>query len=652
MVVAAAGGQASHERIASPTFCAPALAPRAQYTIDCKLDLDQGWFEGTQLVRFKNESPAPIKRLAMAWPPLQHGGKLSVTVGGKSVPTIPDVTGPDGFPLVVFDLPQALPRGKEISIDCQFSLAEDGGGKPDRMNMTDWNPRLWWGFPTADDYAVKLDAPSEYVVGSSGRLNAQTGYYECQGAKTFGLFLARDYRVAEAMAGDVQVRCLYAADMETCARLLLDTAVDVIGFYRSRFSFYPYKSLTIIPGVDQPMGGYPVAAGLVAIHGQQRMSEQPWLHWQWITAHEIGHQYFGEYVLEPNSPGWLWIGLGIYADREYVRARGLGLDKHRSLVARYVEGVGKNLDTTLHRTAEQISKVGFDYNNVAMHGKGFSVISALACVLGPETFGSIYQRCLRDYGGRRLGVDEFQAICEAESQQDLGWFFDQWVRSNRYLQYQVASQSCVKDNDKYVTRVRVECRGTLQMPIPVMASFEDGTSQVQFSDRLLKTDTLEFISSAPLKKIQLDPNEELAMAEPAASSASPDAATMVQALPWTGAGKQALSAFEAAKSGELSDMQLWVKLGMTLYDGGLYPQALEAFRQCERSEPGTSAHFIGIVWQGHILDLMGRREEAIRYYRAALQASDGQSVSHDQYHLLIDRAWVEKRIEEPFRRKP
>ena len=654
LVAAAMAEAASPGSETSPAFQAPSAAPRSHYTIDVKLDVDNKQFGGKQQVRFKNESQATLSRLAMAWPLVQDGGKLSITVGGKPVPIKTDAVSSDGLPLIVFDLPQALLRGQEIDIDCQFSIVEIGKGKPpEQIVLTQWHPRLWWGFPTSDDFAVKVQVPDGYTLGCSGRLNSQTGYYECQGARDFGLFFSRGLGVIEAEADNVLIRCFYPTDAGPCARLLLDTAVDVVGFYRKQFGFYPHKSLTIIPGAEEPMGGYPVATAIVAIHGQRRMSEKPRLHWQWITAHEIGHMYFGEYVLERDSMGWLWIGLGIYADREYVRARGLGLDKHRELAARYTKGISEGLDTTLHRTAEQIGNAGFDYNNVGQHGKGFSIISALACVLGPETFDRINLRCLKEYGGRRLGVDAFQALCEAESRQDLGWFFDQWVRSNRYLSYEIASQSCARENDRYITRVNVERRGTLQMPIPVMASFKDGTSQVRFTERLLKTNDIEFVSSSPLKQVRLDPNEELAMAAPAASRASPDVAAKVQALPWTGAGKQALAVFEAAKKDNLPSANLWDKLGLTLYDGKFYSEALDAFRRAaERSKSGATPHLMALVWQGHVLDLLGRRDEAMQCYRAALQKGTGEGIRHDQYHIQVDRAWVEQRIKEPFRREP
>ena len=316
-----------------------------------------------------------------------------------------------------------------------------------KVMLVDFHPRLWWGFPTHSEYDVKLSAPPDYAVGASGVLDSKTGYYHVEHARSFGLFLAKGAKVIRSRAGNVEVQCLSTEKGEACAQLLLTTATDVINFYQEKFGFYPYPSLTIIPGMDRPVGGYMVATGIVAVHGMERMEEKPELHWRWITAHEVGHEYWYEYVMPEERSEWLPIGLGLYFDREYIRARGLGLDSHRQLLSRYVQGVRDGLDTTVTRTAEQMDQVRFDFNNVVTHGKGLSIISALGSILGPDTFDRIGNRCLKEFSGRCLNPVQFRLVCEAEAGQDLNWFFDQWVASNRYLSYEAKLQGSEKGQD-------------------------------------------------------------------------------------------------------------------------------------------------------------------------------------------------------------
>lgn len=125
--------------------------------------------------------------------------------------------------------------------------------------------------------------------------------------------------------------------------------------------------------------------------------------------------------------------------------------------------------------------------------------------------------------------------------------------------------------------------------------------------------------------------------------------TRINDLAWTGAGDQALLVFSAATNITRADSGLpWGKLGLCLYDGKHYSQALEVFKK-DFTENPTS--FSSLVWQGHMLDLLNQRENALSCYREALSHWNPDDwVRHDQYGIKIDRDWIQERIKTPFRR--
>jgi len=494
----------------------PLHPPRVHYQIECavtpgkELVMQGTEIRGKEIIRFDNTTSRPMQTLAITW--FRQGEQtLGITANGKPVMLPAPVT---SFP-EDFTLPDSVGPGESLTLEVEFVFSGSilREGPDDIWPITNW-PRLWWGFPSHDDYKVKLDVPDGYTVATSGRFEPKTGYYYAEAIPSFGVFLCKGYEVLEDQVQDVLIRCLHKPENKECAQLLHKTTIDVIHFYREWLGFYPHRILTIIPGKDYPAGGYPAASSIIVIHGMGRMEEKPELHWRWITAHEIGHQYWGEHVLEKEFPGWLWIGLGLYADREYCRARNLGNQKHRELMSRYIEGVREGLDTTVGRRQQELADVKFDFNNVVVHGKGFSIISALDCVLGKPLFDRIYRRCLKEFAGRRLGLHEFRAVCEHESGHDLGWFFDQWVNSNKFLSYTIASKECTKVGDIYVSKIEVRCLGSLKMPVPVAAHFEDGTRQRTFTNRLRDVGTVRFESRSPLKGVQLDPDQVLPLVFP------------------------------------------------------------------------------------------------------------------------------------------
>lgn len=631
---------------------------RAHYTIDCRIDSSATLLSGSSTIRFVNTTPNVMLDIALDWYPA-GGGIKAINAGEHSLPVPDEAARASAGSLTRIGLPEPLEPGDSMEMKIEFERKLQKRGN--QIKISGWHPRILWdsaegsrGRHGHDDFAVKVAIPRGHALATSGRLDRESGFYCADNVRNFGLFLGREHLAAEAEAGDVVVRCLFTPKGANCARLLLDTAVDVIDFYRKRFGFYPYPSLSIVPGAARPMGGYPMATSIVVIHGQEKKAEASELHWKWITAHEIGHQYFGEYVLENDFPGWLWIGLGIFADREYALARGWGMRKHRKFIDTYLNGFREGYDTTVAVSSDAYSKIEFDFNNVVIHGKGYAIISALNCVLGRKIFNRIVETCLKDHAGRRLGAVEFQKLCEKESGQELDWFFDQWVRSNKFLSYAITSQECRKEDARYVTEITVACRGTLKMPVPVKAVFSGGSEEIRFTDRHCDPCVVTFTSDAPLEKAKLDPRQELALVtEPRSLAAEKEVMRSVHNLPWTGAGERAVKVFQEACKANIRQSGIWFVLGIKLYDGRNNTEALQAFETAANLAGNkTTDKFSSLVWQGHILDLSeNRRSDAVRCYKEALKQFNGTPVRHDQYGIVLNRQWIEARIGEPFRRQ-
>lgn len=630
-------------------FWAPADPPQAQYKIDARIDLPD--IEGEEIIVFRNNSSKQISILAFKWWPLSNTRSIEVSIEGNPMTLLNPEEKPKISPPFLYKLGKPIRPRSKVKIEVKFRAQGLLGPQPKQIRLTNWYPRLWWGgLPTHDVFQVKLDIPSGYALAASGCLNKKTGYYENRGVATFGVYLGKDLKTDSREVEGVLITSLFTEKGSECAQLCLDTAADVVKFYKDWLGFYPFKFLYIIPGSPQPWGGYAFASGIVVIHGQEKFKTRPLLHWKWITAHEIGHQYWGEYVMDNDIPAWLWIGMGIYADREYTIFRNLGMGKHTGLMNRYLAGIRKRFDTTIDIPPAQLKKIKYDHNNVVIHGKGFSVISALECVLGKETFEKIYKKCLKDYGGKRLGYKEFWRICEEVSGENLNWFFDHWVRSNKYLCYKIVSQDSEKEGDKYVSTVKVECLGSLKMPVPVKAVFEDGSTQMKFTNRHFKVNTLRFESQSKLKEAIQDPDKKLAMLKKPLAILPEELPEMIQQLPWSGAGEDALKLFETAKSLKLDDADSWYKLGLALFDGSYYKEAFDALqRPTAEIKLSKLRHFVSLVWMGHLKDLMGKREEALKYYKEALKHDPGGTMQHDQWGLKINRKWVEERLKTPFK---
>ncbi len=633
----------------------PVDPPGSEYNITCsfKFDTTTAIVSGTETITLKNNSTLPIEMLTVDWPgdSLQ---KLNITVDGKTVKVLSDSSSYLYHNLVVIKLPRAIRPKHKLEIEAQFERTYNFEPGDYKHLWTNWFPRIYWGMQAQDDFIARIENKSKYVLASSGIYNPKTGAYHAEGIRQFGVYFLKDAAITEQTIDGIRVRIIHTPDAAECANLVMNTAVDVIAYYKKRFGFYPSKHLEIAQGVDSPNGGYPAATNLVVIHGMERMSERDELHWRWITAHEIGHQYWTEYVMPepPDQLGWLMIGLGIYVDREYTRYSGMAPDRHIALMNRYINGVREGLDTRADVYSDYLDDIEFDFNNVVIHGKGYSIISALNRFLGDELFDRIHSRCLREFAGKRMGFYDFQTVCEQESGQDLNWFFNQWVRSTRFLAYEITTKECTPQNDGYISDIIVEKIGTLDMPIPVTTYFSDNTQQTKFTGRLQTTSVLQFESKAALDSAVIDANHEFPIVKPSPSLEEQAIRKKLSSLP-SRADIDSLK-LVAAKALDLDIEQtlFWGKLGRQLYDWSLYEEALTAFEhRAKLLEEAKSEWIVSAYgWQGLLLDLLGRRSEAIAAYEKALELPTENDFSYNGDPVIINNEWLKARIKIPFTR--
>ena len=83
-----------------------------------------------------------------------------------------------------------------------------------------------------------------------------------------------------------------------------------------------------------------------------------------------------------------------------------------------------------------------------------------------------------------------------------------------------------------------------------------------------------------------------------------------------------------------------------------YSEALHVFEQMEKAV-GSDSRFqaLALIWQGHILDLSGRRKEAIVRYKKVADMNLNDQWQHSQYGLRYKLSpYAKERMASPFQR--
>jgi proline iminopeptidase len=136
-----------------------------------------------------------------------------------------------------------------------------------------------------------------------------------------------------------------------------------------------------------------------------------------------------------------------------------------------------------------------------------------------------------------------------------------------------------------------------------------------------------------------------------AMKARPD--IVVDSLGWGMASSRDLaSRYSPDWLDAFSSYRYGLRVGFALYDVERYAEALTVFERLEATygdRPEMKA--LSRIWQGHMLDLMGRRTEALARYAAAADMNLSDTWSHGQYGLKYELSpYARERLETPFRR--
>ncbi|MEN6337989.1 MAG: alpha/beta fold hydrolase, partial [Phycisphaerales bacterium] len=129
-------------------------------------------------------------------------------------------------------------------------------------------------------------------------------------------------------------------------------------------------------------------------------------------------------------------------------------------------------------------------------------------------------------------------------------------------------------------------------------------------------------------------------------------AILVANLGWgRKSNQQIASKYDRAWLSQINDEGTWLKIGFALYDAKRYDDALAAFEKMqEKAGDNPRGRMMAILWQGHMLDLLGKRDAAIAKYRAVADMNmDDFEQRHDQFGLAYKpSSYAKERMTTPF----
>ncbi len=167
-------------------------------------------------------------------------------------------------------------------------------------------------------------------------------------------------------------------------------------------------------------------------------------------------------------------------------------------------GQNEPIANEIHEYSDPISMAA----NVYLKSEIF--YEMLRYVVGDSLFKNILREYVQQFAFQHVNEKDFQAVCEQVTEQDLNWFFEQWLRDTPVVDYKKgAVRKYQRDDSTWVTEVEVQRQGNGIMPVEVVLDLNDDQKLVQRWDGKAESDTLVFETKTKPKDVRLDPEDRI-----------------------------------------------------------------------------------------------------------------------------------------------
>ncbi|WP_299924253.1 M1 family metallopeptidase [uncultured Nocardioides sp.] len=195
------------------------------------------------------------------------------------------------------------------------------------------------------------------------------------------------------------------------------------------------KTPTVVAGLEKDLGDYPfsVVGGITtglnpgfALENQTRPTYPAvGASATSLVVHELAHQWFGDDIaVERWSDIWLNEGFATFMEWRWTETR--GGRSGAAILRNYYD----NVDATSAFWQVVVGDPGaakvFDG---AVYGRGAMTLQALRNRVGDDVFWQVVRTWIREQRGGNGSTAEFEEMAARVSGQDLGAFFDAWLRT-------------------------------------------------------------------------------------------------------------------------------------------------------------------------------------------------------------------------------
>jgi aminopeptidase N len=374
---------------------------------------------------------------------------------------------------------------------------------------TDYNS-CW--FPTFDvpnqrcTQEMYITVEDRFVTLTNGRLvsstnqddGTRTDYWVMDQPHAPYLFMMAigEYAIVEDQWEDIPLTYYVEQAYEAYAKDIFGKTPEMLEYFSKLLNYkYPWNKYAQVVVRDFVSGAMEnttasVFMERVQVTRRELLDED----WDYIIAHELFHQWFGNLV---TCESWANLTLneafGNYSEylwKEYKKGGNEAdyhLGKELTSYLNEAEGEKKDLIRYYHEHAEDM----FDNHSYA---KGGLILHYLRNILGDDAFFTSLSHYLHKHAFQAVEVHELRRAFEEVSGKDLHWFFNQWFLASGHPELIIEHEF---NEDSSLLQIKViqeqnfETTPLYRLPAQVTLWYEEGPEHYEFIINK-KEQTLDF----------------------------------------------------------------------------------------------------------------------------------------------------------------
>lgn len=475
---------------------------------------------------------------------------------------------------------------------------------------------------------LRITAPAGYQVIGSGDLKADRAanggtiysfHYE-KASFPGSIAIVKDNPVRVSSEG-ISTNVFFRDPQAQQAHDYGDETGKIMTFLTSEYGLAPQANLTLVETEDGAVNGYSAPGVIFLAPGSitKKVNTN-------VLANQLARQWWGVLV-SPVNRNHLWLenGPARFSELLYLEHTAGPSAMESELKATYVEALTVKDPPVLQ--AARLEDYSPEYWALTA-AKGAAILNMLRSVLGDADFKKGLHAFIDKYSWQSANSEQFRKVFEQVSNQDLRYFFIQWLESSGSpefkLEYTVLR---TQQGFRIVGKINQDL-DTFRMPVDLKIETEGNPEE----KRVEVTGTSSEFSIDTFgkpRKVSIDPNHVLLRLDPSMqiAVAIKRGEQFVEINDYANALREYQKALEVNKNSSLAHY----RIGQLFFKQNNFQSAANEFRAAINGDldPKWTE-----VWShvnlGKIFDVTGQRDRAVNEYKQAIRTHDNTGGAQEE----------------------